>query len=86
MTSIGQPWLGRSKVSRSWCYDPRQDEAKRGSLAGFAFEVEPATQTIRDDRVDDMQANSDVAPIALGREEGIEGVAPDAERHSAAIV
>jgi hypothetical protein len=76
----------RTTASLGWCDDPRQDQAKRGSLAGFAFEIEPATQTIRDDRVDDMQANSDVAPIALGREEGIEGVAPDAERHSAAIV
>src|SRR5882672_8615126 len=65
---------------------PRQDQANFRSLAGLAFEMQPATQTIRHDGVDDMEAEAGAALIAAGGEERIEGFAPDIEAHPAAVV
>ena len=43
-------------------------------------------QTIRNDAVDDMQAQASVTLIAPCREEWIERFAPDVEAHAAAVV
>jgi hypothetical protein len=67
-------------------YHTRQDDLDFGSLAGSAIEIEPATQTIRDDTVDDVQAKASAALIAARREERIERLAPDGATHAAAIV
>jgi hypothetical protein len=49
-----------------------QDQLNSRSLTGFAIEIEPATQAIRDDAVDDMQTETGAALIAARREERIE--------------
>jgi hypothetical protein len=54
----------------------RQYEPDFRTLARFAIEIELAAQTIRDDAVDDMQAEAGAAFIAPRREERIEGFAP----------
>src|SRR5262245_8149400 len=64
----------------------RQDHFDFRPLAGLAVEAEPAAQTIDHDVVDDMQPEPGAAKIAAGREERIEGLAPDAGTHAAAIV
>ena len=64
----------------------RQDQLDFRPLAGFAVEIEPATQTIRDDAVDDMQAKAGAALIAARREKRIERFSPDIETHAAAVV
>ena len=48
--------------------------------------MELATQTIRHDAVDDMQAEAGTALIPASREEWIEGFSPDIEAHTAAVV
>ena len=65
---------------------PRQEELDFRSLAGLTIEIEPSTQTIRDDAVDNMQAEARAALIAPCREERIERFTPDIETHATAIV
>jgi hypothetical protein len=48
--------------------------------------MKPASQAIRDDTVDDVQAKAGVAEIAARRKEWVEGFAPDIWIHAAAIV
>src|SRR5271154_3891954 len=48
--------------------------------------MEPTTQTICDDAVDDMQPEAGAALAAARREEWIERPVPDIETHAAAIV
>ena len=64
----------------------RQDELNSRSLAGFAIEMQPAAQTIRNDGVDDVQAEAGAASISARREERIERPVPDIEAHAAAII
>jgi hypothetical protein len=63
-----------------------KDQLDFRSLAGFAIEIEPAAQAIRDNAVDDMKAEANAASIAARREERIERLAPDIEAHAAAII
>jgi hypothetical protein len=63
----------------------RQDELDFVPSPWFAIAIEPATQTIHDDAVDDMQAESRAALIVTRREERIERLTPDTETHAAAI-
>jgi hypothetical protein len=63
-----------------------QDQLDPCSLASFAIKMEPAAQTIRDDGVDDMETEASAASVPPGREERVEGLAPDIEAHAAAIV
>src|SRR6202048_4682467 len=63
----------------------RQDHLDLRPLAGLAVEIEPATQIIGDDAVDDMQAEAGAA-LAARREERIERLAPDIETHAATVV
>jgi hypothetical protein len=63
-----------------------QDDRYFRPLAGFAIEIEPATQTIRDDVVDDVQTEARAALVASRREEWIERLTLDIEIHAAAIV
>ena len=65
---------------------PREDELDFCSFAGFAIEIEPATQTIHDNAVYDMQAEAGAALIAPCCKERIERLAPDIRSHRAAIV
>ncbi len=65
---------------------PRQEELDFRSLAGLTIEIEPSTQTIRDDAVDNMQAEARAALIAPCREERIERFTPDTATHAATIV
>ena len=55
-------------------------------FARLAVETDPATQTIRDDVVDDMKAEAGAALIPAGGEERIEGFAPNIKAHTAAVV
>jgi hypothetical protein len=48
--------------------------------------MEPATQTIRHDSVDDMQAETSMALIPASRKKRIESLAPDVWAHAAAVV
>ena len=48
--------------------------------------MEPATQEICDDGMDDMQPEAGAAPIATRREERIEGIALDIKAHAATVV
>jgi hypothetical protein len=63
----------------------RQQEPDFRPLTGRAFEMEPATQTIRDDAVDNVEAEAS-ALIATRCEERIERLASDTVTHPAAIV
>ena len=56
------------------------------SLAGLAVELKAATQTVRNDVVDDMKTEAGASPIAARRKERIERIAPDLGAHAAAIV
>jgi hypothetical protein len=73
-------------LSERWRCDTRQDKLDFRPLVKFAIKIEPATQTIRDDAVDDMQAEARAALIATRREERIECFASDTEAHAAAII
>ena len=64
----------------------RQDDPYLRSLAGFAVELEPATQTTRDDVVDDVQTEAGAALVATRREERVERLTLDTETHATAIV
>ena len=64
----------------------RQDESDFRSFAGLAIESEPAAQTIRDDAIDNMQAEARATLIAPRREERIERLTPDTVIHAAAVV
>ena len=75
-----------SRTSRVRGRDARQDKVDFRTLARLAFEIEPASQIIRDDGVDDVQAETGAAAIATCREERVEGFAPDIDAHAAAIV
>src|SRR3981081_1273635 len=57
-----------SSGRRCRCHS-RQDKLDSRSLAGFALENEPAPQTIRDDAVDDMQAEASAALVGARRED-----------------
>src|SRR5882757_2211562 len=48
--------------------------------------MESASQIIRDNGMNDMQAEPRAAAIAACREERIEGLAPDVKAHAAAVV
>ena len=48
--------------------------------------MEPATQEICNDGMDNMQAEAGAGPIATRREERIEGIALDIEAHAAIVV
>jgi len=63
-----------------------QDQLNSRSLAGFGIKTEPAAQAIRDDGVDDVEAQTSTALIPAGREERIEGFAPDIKAHTAAVI
>jgi hypothetical protein len=63
-----------------------QDQLNSRSPAGFGIKTEPPAQTIRDDSVDDVEAQTSTALIPAGREERIEGFAPNIEAHTAAVV
>jgi hypothetical protein len=52
----------------------RQDELGFRSLAGFAVEMDAATQTVRDDVVDDMKAEPRASLIAARCEKRFERI------------
>src|SRR6478735_8887296 len=66
--------------------DPGQDDLDARTSARFGIEVEPATQTVSHDTVDDVQSQPGAAVIAARREKRVERAAPDVERHPATIV
>ena len=65
---------------------PWQSHLNARSGARFALQVEPATQPIRDDVVDDVEPEPGCTVKATGREERIERQAFDLRRHAAAII
>jgi hypothetical protein len=66
--------------------DSRQEDLEFCPFARLAIETDPATQTIRDDVVDDMEAVASAALVSARREERIERLAPDIEAHATAII
>ena len=64
----------------------RHDDAYFRSLIGFAIKADLAAQAIRDNRVDDVQAETGAAQIAPRRKERIEGFVPDVGAHATTIV
>ena len=65
---------------------PRQGDPYFRSLIRFAIKTDLAAQAIRDDRVDDMQAQTSATQIAPRRKERIEGLLPDIDAHATAVV
>ena len=63
-----------------------QDQLNSCPFVRLAIEIDPATQTTRDDVVDDMKAEANAALVSARREERIERLAPDIDAHAAAIV
>jgi hypothetical protein len=65
---------------------PRQNQPHHGPLAGFTAEIEPATEAIGHDAVDDVQAEVGATLITTGRKERIESLLPDVGAHTATII
>src|SRR5262245_57971055 len=64
----------------------RQDELDSRPGARLAVEIDPATQALGHDAVDDMQPEAGAALVAPRREKRIERLPSDAGAHAAAIV
>ena len=56
------------------------------SLARFARETKAASEAIRHDTIDDVQAEAGAARVAPRREKWMKSLAPDVRDHAAAIV
>jgi hypothetical protein len=66
--------------------DARQNDPYLRSFARLAVELQPATQTTRDDVVDDLQTEAGASLVATRRQERVERLTLDTETHAAAIV
>src|SRR3954463_16537821 len=66
--------LLRSRLQRRFA---GHDDLDLRSGAGFGFQMDPATQTIGHDVMDDVQAEAGVALVTPGGEERIEHLALD---------
>ena len=75
--------LFRSKLQRRFA---RHDDVDFRSRARSSFQIDPATQTIGHDVVDDVQSEAGAALVAPGREKRVEHLAPDLRAHTAAVV
>ena len=64
----------------------RHDDLDFRAHAGFGFQMDPATQTIGHDVVDDVQPQTGVALVAPCGEKRIEHLALDLRAHAAAVV
>src|SRR6185295_2222827 len=64
----------------------RHDDPDLRPRTGPGFQIDPASQTIGHDVVDDVQSQPGAALVAPGREEWIEHLTPDFRAHAAAVV